>query len=286
MNVTSINQASGNLSVKQSKQDNHEKNIEQQIMRLQEQMRNITYDHEMPAEEKDNEKKSLQEKIQNLNGELKQYQIRKRQDEAEKRQQETERQDEEIQKQKEAAAQRIEAGAQKAATASVTDISSTAADTDAAENTSESINFGNNSADTLNVQSESGFSDAESDAMISFSNTKEHLAAMQKLYTSLEGQMRTAPTDAEKADIQKKLDNVSKSMGEKIQKAADIISDTQDENEKRKEKIREKMKEFAEKKQNMNAVVSNSGKDNTINYGYWQKNAASLGKVLLTHKKS
>lgn len=286
MNVTSINQASGNLPVKQSKQDNHEKNIEQQITRLQEQMRNITYDNEMPAEEKDNEKKSLQEKIQSLNSELKQYQIRKRQEEAEKRQEETKRQDEESQKQKEAAAQRIEAEAQKAATASDSNVSTTASDTVSDKKTSENINFGDNSADTLNTQSESGFSDAESDAMISFSNTKEHLAAMQKLYTSLEGQMRTAPTDAEKADIQKKLDNVSKSMGEKIQKATDIISDIQDENEKRKEKIREKMKEFAEKKQNINAVVSNPGKDNTIDYGYWQKNAASLGKVLITHKKS
>lgn len=286
MNVTSINQTSGNLSVNQSKQDSHEKSIEQQIMQLQEKMRNITYDNEMPVEEKDNEKKSLQEKIQNLNSELKQYQIQKRQEEAEKRQQEAKRREEEAQRQKEAAIQQEEAEARKSATASVSNVPNTSDSTVSAQNVSESINYGSNSADTLDTQSDTGFSDTESDAMISFSNTKEHLAAMQKLYTSLEGRMRTASTDAEKADIQKKIDNVSKNMGEKIQKIADTITDTRKDDEARKEKIREKMKESEERKQKINAVVSKSTKNDTINYGYWQKNAASLGKVLLTRKKS
>ena len=113
MNVTSINQTSGNLSVNQPKQDSHEKNIEKQIMQLQEKMRSIAYDSEMPAEEKDNEKKSLQEKIQTLNSELKQYQIQKRQEEAEKRQEEAKKRETEAKRQQDAAVRQQKAAEQR-----------------------------------------------------------------------------------------------------------------------------------------------------------------------------
>ncbi|MCM1040598.1 MAG: FlxA-like family protein [Ruminococcus sp.] len=296
MNVSSINQTSGNLSVSQStKQDSHEKSIEQQILTLQEKMRNITYDNEMPDEEKSNEKKSLQEKIQTLNSELKQYQIQKRQEEAEKRQQETKKREEEVQRQQEQAARAEQSKAQKAAVSSdVSDISVSESSTAAVSSlSSDSVSASvSDAAGTLQSSETSaeaaavmGFSDAESDAMISFSNTKEHLESMQKLYTSLEGQMRTAQTDAEKADIQKKIDNVSKSMGEKIQKIADTITDTRKEDEARRKKVREKLQESREKRERINAVVSNSSQNDTIDYGYWQKNAATLGKVLITRKK-
>lgn len=284
MNVTSINQASGNLSVTQSKQDSHEKNIRQQIMSLQDKMRNITYDNEMPDEEKSNEKKSLQEKIQSLNSELKQYQIQKRQEDAEKRQQETKKR-EETQRQQETSAKQEQAEAGKAAVSSNVNTTSSAGETVSSEYTSENTASVQDSEVSADTQAAAGFSDDESDAMIAFANTKEHLAEMQKLYTNLQGLMRTASTDTERADIQKKINSVSKSMGKKMQKVADTITDTHNENEKRKEKIRKKKRELEERKQNMNAVVSGSEQKENIDYGYWQKNS-TLGKVFLTRKKS
>lgn len=87
MNVGSVN-ASGQsiMFTSQSKQDNYEKDIEKQIATLQEKMKNINNDKEMSMEEKINEKKKLQEQIQALNNELRQYQAQKRQKEAAERQ--------------------------------------------------------------------------------------------------------------------------------------------------------------------------------------------------------
>ena len=284
MNVTSLNQTSGNMSVTQSKQDSHEKSIQQQIMNLQDKMRNVTYDNEMPDDEKNNEKKSLQEKIQSLNSELKQYQIQKRQEEAEKRQQEIKKNEEREQRQQAAAERQELTEARKVSVPSDTGTTSATAYTVSFESDSENTVNVQNSEVSTDTQTVTGFSDAESDAMIAFANTKEHLAEMQKLYTSLEGQMRTASTDDEKADIQKKLDNVSKNMGKKIQKVTDTITETQNERKKRQEKIRQKQRELEERKQSMNAVVQGSGQKENNNYGYWQKNS-SLGKVFLTRKK-
>ena len=70
MDIASIKQTSAVLPAGQSSQDSHEVNIQKQILNLQEKMRGITYDREMSTEEKSDEKKSLQEKIQNLNSEL------------------------------------------------------------------------------------------------------------------------------------------------------------------------------------------------------------------------
>ena len=67
MNITSTNQSVGFMPVSQSTQDSHEKNIQTQIINLQEKMRDITYNKEMSSEEKSDQKKALQEKIQVLN---------------------------------------------------------------------------------------------------------------------------------------------------------------------------------------------------------------------------
>ena len=60
------------MPVNQSAQDGHEQSIQKQIMNLQEKMRDITYNNEMSSEEKSDQKKALQEKIQELNNELRQ----------------------------------------------------------------------------------------------------------------------------------------------------------------------------------------------------------------------
>ena len=61
--------------------------------------------------------------------------------------------------------------------------------------------------------------------LITLSNTKTQMTGMQKVRTSLEGQQRTAATEEEKADIQKKINNVSKGIGQKIVITEDTIAD-------------------------------------------------------------
>ncbi len=188
MNITNSNQSMGFMPVSKSTQDSHEQNIQKQIINLQEKMRDITYNNEMSSEEKNDKKKALQEQIQNLNSELKQYQLQKRQAEAEKRQEEA------------AKKQREEA-----------------------EKTEESA-----AADTETDSSEEIVLFPESDAsksMLSNANMKEHLSNLQKIRTDLEGKLRTAESEEEKARLRKRLSSVSKGMGFKVQKIKDTIAD-------------------------------------------------------------
>lgn len=261
MNITGIQQTTSTLTAgqsQQSNQDSHEINIQKQILTLQEKMRGITYDKEMSAEEKSDEKKALQEKIQNLNSELKQYQLQKRQEEAEKRQQEAARQKE----------------AEERTTTESTTNTNTNTDS-AAGKASENVNENNNNMEEQ--QSEQ----TNADVMFSISGTKEHLADMQQIRTKLEGQMRTASTAEEKAKLQKKIDEVSKKMGEKVRKVSDTIEDTQKEEKSRKEKVKKLLQEFRDKRKNMNAAVPKTTDTAPTGSGYWKD-----GKVLLTRKKS
>lgn len=192
MNIMNANQSMGFSPVSQQTQDSHEQQIQKQIMNLQEKMRDVTYSSEMSSEEKSNKKKALQEQIQSLNSELKQYQLRKRQEEAEKRQEEAAR------KQKE------EASGQEAETAD-----GRAAGADTAE---EVVLFPESDA---------------SKAILSNSNTKEHLASLQKVRNDLEGKLRTADSEEEKARLRKRISNVSRGMGIKVQKIKDTVTDRQ-----------------------------------------------------------
>ena len=265
MNITGIQQSTNALTAgqsQQSNQDSHEINIQKQILTLQEKMRGITNDKEMSAEEKSDEKKALQEKIQNLNSELKQYQLQKRQEEAEKRQQEAARQKE----------------TEERTTSESTANTNTNTDS-AAGKASENVNENNNIINNNMVEQQSGQTNA--DVMFSISGTKEHLADMQQIRTKLEGQMRTASTAEEKAKLQKKIDEVSKKMGEKVRKVSDTIEDTQKEEKSRKEKVKKLLQEFRDKRKNMNAAVPKTTDTAPTGSGYWKD-----GKVLLTRKKS
>ena len=190
MNITNSNQSMGFMPVSQSTQDSHEQNIQKQIINLQEKMRDITYNNEMSSEEKNDKKKALQEQIQNLNSELKQYQLQKRQAEAEKRQEEA------AKKQREEAEKTEESAAEESA----------AADTE----TEEIVLFPESDA---------------SKSMLSNANMKEHLSNLQKIRTDLEGKLRTAESEEEKARLRKRLSSVSKGMGFKVQKIKDTIAD-------------------------------------------------------------
>lgn len=267
MNITSIKQTSGVLSAGQSSQDSHEVNIQKQILNLQEKMRGITYDSEMSTEEKSDEKKALQEKIQNLNSELKQYQIQKRQEEAQKRREEAAKKQAEEERKSE-----------ETTTSSVKSSADTASD----QSTGSAAAV---SAEKQTDEPESEFSDAASTTMFSTANTKEHLSQMQKIRTNLEGQMRTASTDEQKTKLQKRIDNVAKTIGEKIRKIADSIADTQKDDKVRKEKIQKQLEEYRKKTKNVSAAVpktsSTSGKGK-----YWKDDSAMPGKVLITRNKS
>lgn len=223
MNITNSNQSMGFMPVSQSTQDSHEQNIQNQIMNLQEKMRDVTYNNEMSSEEKSDKKKSLQEQIQNLNSELKQYQLRKRQEEAEKRQEEA------AKKQREEAARAEET-----------------ADTDTGSDTEEEA--------VLFTETNT------SKSLLSNANTKEHLANMQRIRNDLEGKLRTAESEEEKAKLRRRISNLSKGMGFKVQKIKDTITDGQSNSQTKKSKSGSPLRELKE-------------------------DSAVQGKVLLTRKK-
>ena len=207
MNITNATQTSGFPPISQSTQDTHEQKIQNQILNLQEKMRDVTYNREMSSEEKDSRKKELQEQIQNLNSELKQYQLRKRQEEAEKRQEEAARR------------QKEEAGN---STETVSAFMEETADTEDAEDFPESN---------------------ASKAIFSNSNRKDHLSSLHKVRNDLEGKLRTATTEEEKAKLRKRLRNVSKAMGVKINDLTDTIADSQKEGPSDKAKTGRSTKE-------------------------------------------
>lgn len=72
-----------------------------------------------------------------------------------------------------------------------------------------------------------GFNHKEAGVMISLSTTQTQLAGMVRLRTSLEGKQRTADTEEEKADLQKRINNLSGGIGRKTAAAKNTISNYQ-----------------------------------------------------------
>lgn len=178
MSIAGISSSRGSINVKKSSHDSYEHNIKKQIDALEEKMKAISEDEEKPAEQKAKEKQAAQEQLQNLNQELREYQIRKQQEEAAKRQ----------------------------------------------EAIKESL------ADTENADKDTippGLDGRESGVMITLSSAQQQLAGMVRLRTRLEGKQRTAETEEEKADLQKKINNLSKGIGKKMVTAKDTISSYQ-----------------------------------------------------------
>lgn len=284
MNVASIKPAplSGAMPVNKREQDTHEKTIQNQIVSLQEKMRTISQDAQMSTEEKSDKKKELQEKIQDLNNELKQYQIRKRQEEAAKRQEEAARQEQEAaQRQEEASAKQAERQTQDTGPTSETaknNMDGTPpgdALMDNIEETQEALSRRNRTDNT-----EYAFPDEDARIMVTLSNTKEMLSNMNRIRTGLEGRIRTIGPDEEKLKLQKRMMDVSKGMGEKVQKVADSIADNQKDSQERKDKVNQSLKEFRDHTKNMKAVLPGSTTDSGL------KEPSSLqGKVLITRKK-
>lgn len=63
--------------------------------------------------------------------------------------------------------------------------------------------------------------------MVTLSSTHEQLSGMVRLRNNLQGKQRTAETEEEKADLEKKINNLSRGIGKKMSAANDTISDHQ-----------------------------------------------------------
>lgn len=77
-------------------------------------------------------------------------------------------------------------------------------------------------------QNQTGFGDKEAGVIISISTSKEQMTDMQRIRTDLEGRQRTAKTDEEKERLQKKINNVSRGIGQRIKITEDTISEFQE----------------------------------------------------------
>ncbi len=180
--ISSSQSFKSGVKTKLSSRDSFENDIKKQITALEEKMEAISNDDEKPAEEKKKEKQAAQEQLQNLNQELREYQIRKQQEEAAKKREE------------------------------IKEALSDANESKEAEESEELPLY-------------KGLRGEEAGIMITLSTTKEQLAGMVRIRTALEGKQRTADTEEEKAELQKKINRVSHGIGQKVTSAKETVSD-------------------------------------------------------------
>lgn len=88
------------------------------------------------------------------------------------------------------------------------------------------------------IQNQTGFGDKETGVIISISTSKEQMEGMSRIRTNLEGRQRTAETDEEKKKLQKKINNISRGIGEKIKITEDTISEFQETRKYSDEKLK------------------------------------------------
>lgn len=217
--------------------DSYEKNIEKEITNLKEQMNSVTSDSKLSEREKVSEKKKIKEQIQNLDSQLKRYQVQKQQKENVKDSGKSD--DGEVSAARD---QRMAAGTENAV------VQQASSGTNTAQNQSASADDGR-----------MGLDDAEAGVIISISNTKDQINYMHKIKTNLEGRMLTAQTEEEKRALQERINNVSLTMGQKIKKIAEAVEKNQISEEERKEKIEKlRQEEEAERKARRNVVLPDS----------------------------
>lgn len=213
MNISGINISSqNNVSSKQPTLDSHESSLRKQITNLQEEMKTISNDKEMSDEQRTKKKQAAQEELQNLNSELRQYQMQKRQEEAAKKQ--------------EAAKEALKKANGKPAPTDDDKTAKTAGNktTDAADDKAVNAAESTSSSEDNEEQTSTLLGSKESGVLVTLSSTKEQIADMGRIRTALEGRQRTAPTEEEKAELQKKIGRVSRGIGKKIVITEDTIA--------------------------------------------------------------
>lgn len=97
---------------------------------------------------------------------------------------------------------------------------------------------------------------ADTGVIISLSTTKEQIAGMKKVRTDLQGKLRTAQTEEEKADLQEKIDNITQNIGDKVKETQDTISDYQNAEQDKTDKTDTTLDKKEDEKENETNVVS------------------------------
>ena len=92
---------------------------------------------------------------------------------------------------------------------------------------------------------------ADTGVIISLSTTKEQIAGMKKVRTDLQGKLRTAQTEEEKADLQEKIDNITQNIGDKVKETQDTISDHQNAEQDKTDKTLDKKEDEKENETNV-----------------------------------
>lgn len=92
---------------------------------------------------------------------------------------------------------------------------------------------------------------ADTGVIISLSTAKEQIAGMKKMRTDLQGKLRTAQTEEEKADLQEKIDNITQNIGDKVEEAQDTISNYQKAEQGKTDKTQDKKEDEKEDETNI-----------------------------------
>ena len=95
--------------------------------------------------------------------------------------------------------------------------------------------------------------EADTGVIISLSTTKEQIAGMKQVQTDLQGKLRAAQTEEEKADLQERNDNTTQNISDKVKETQDTISDHQKAEQDKTDKTPDKKED---EKENGTNVVS------------------------------
>ncbi|MDE7275797.1 MAG: hypothetical protein K2N98_02915, partial [Lachnospiraceae bacterium] len=98
--------------------------------------------------------------------------------------------------------------------------------------------------------------EADTGVIISLSTTKEQIAGMKKVQTDLQGKLRAAQTEEEKADLQEKIDNITQNISDKVKETQDTISDHQKAEQDKTDKTDKTPDKKEDEKENGTNVVS------------------------------
>lgn len=78
-------------------------------------------------------------------------------------------------------------------------------------------------------EEESEFGSKEAGVILSLSSATEQIAGLKKIRTNLEGKLRTAETEEEKAELQEKINNISRGIGTRIKVSEETIAEYHEE---------------------------------------------------------
>ena len=103
---------------------------------------------------------------------------------------------------------------------------------------------------------------ADMGVLVSLSTTKDQIEGMKKVRTDLEGKLRVASSDEERASLQEKINKLSEDMSEKIKETQDTISDyrktEKDEMQKPQDEENEVENETKDKKEHKDETSANT----------------------------